>query len=196
MFCGLSLMTAINLGCAGSKDEQIPVPKVEDDVMNKKVITSSYDAQINAGIRRDRTIYPYHFVTEEADLNDLGRDQIDALTADLTKRPVRVNVPKFDNDEELHEARVAVVRQRLVENGIGEDRIAIQDGLSGGPGLVTAVFVGALNDKGGEEETMWFYDSRNATLPGGGGNSGNSGSGNSGSGGSGSGGNGSSNYRR
>lgn len=179
---GLLISGPTNLGCAGKKkNKAIPVPEADRAEINKDIVETSYNAQINNGIRRDRTIYPYHFISNEADLNDLGRDQIDALTSDIVKRPIRVNVPRFENDEELHEARVAVVRNRLVENGITEDRINIHDELSGGPGQVTAVFVGSLNDTE-DDKTMWFYDSRNgaSNKPGSGGNSNSGNNGNSG----------------
>lgn len=180
----LASVIAFAAGCA--KDESAKIPKPDERELNEASVRASFAHQIAAGTRTDRTIYAHHFIIGEAALNELGRRQIDVLTAEVTTRALKVNIPQGDSDETLHEARVQIVRDRLAGNGVEPERIAVVDEHPGGPGLTTAVIVAALDDQGGRSgggTKMWGYSSKTGNVGGGsgGGSGGNAGGGGSGS---------------
>lgn len=181
----LALVFASAAGCA--KDKAAKVPKEEERDLNRAIVNSSFAHQITAGARVDRTVYPHHFIVGEAALNELGRKQIDALTSEVTTREFQVNIPRSESDDDLHEARVQMVRDRLAASGVEPERIAIVDEHPGGPGLTTAVLVSALEGQGqgGKDGgNMWGYSSKNTTTVSGAGTGGTGGSSGNGGGGS------------
>ena len=150
------------IGCGGPSKKQEKLARVDDGEQNKRIVESSFAHQISAGVRMDRTIYPYHFLIGEAQLNRLGEEQVDELTQGGAIRSFTVNIPQGNVPAELHKARVDAVRSRLVANGIADERIAVVDQRPGGSGVATSVMMSFLGEKG--DDLMWGYEPRGSTA--------------------------------
>ena len=157
-----SLAAALLVGCGGPSKKQEKIAQIDDSEQNQRIIQSSFAHQVTAGTRMDRTIYSYHFLVGEAELNRLGEDQIDQLTEGGALRAFTVNIPQGGVADELHKARVEAVRARLIANGIAEDKIAIVDQRPGGQGVATSVLMSLMGEKG--DDVMWGYEPRGSSA--------------------------------
>jgi hypothetical protein len=90
---------------------------------------------VNQAIIAQHTVYPYHFVTSAAVLNELGQHDLQVLAAHYAEHPGQLNIRQGDAPPDLYEARRAVVMDSLVKAGVDVSRVAIGDGLPGGEGM-------------------------------------------------------------
>jgi len=98
-------------------------------------LTELKNIQINNGIIRQRTIFPYHFLPETAQLNELGVYDLEVLAGYFRDHPGRLNVRKGEADERLYEARIKAAVAVLARAGVDTSRIAIVDVLPPGDGM-------------------------------------------------------------
>ena len=132
------LMTATVLFCILAIGCQENVQKDPDDrLINSQLMKSYNDIAIQNAIVSQHTLFPYHFVTNGAELNELGQRDLAALTSHFIKHPGRLNIRRHDASAALYEARINMVRERLVEAGIGMERISISDSMPGGSGITS-----------------------------------------------------------
>lgn len=92
-------------------------------------------ASIRRAIVSQRTIYPYHFVTGAAALNDLGRRDLGFLAEHYVEHGGVLNVSRGDASLELYAARRNAVAAALLEEGVEEGRVELVDGYPGGEGI-------------------------------------------------------------
>ena len=104
-------------------------------LMNSKLINTYNDIAIQNAIISEHTMFPYHFVKNSAELNELGERDLAVLTAHLAKNGGHLNIRQLGVPAELYAARVGVVHERLKEAGIDMERISISDGMPGGSGM-------------------------------------------------------------
>lgn len=93
------------------------------------------DTAIQNAIIAQHTLYPYHFVTYSACLNELGEHDFCVLIDHYTKHPGPLNLRRGDATAELHEARLQFISDRLAKAGIEVG--PIEDGLPGGEGMLS-----------------------------------------------------------
>ena len=74
-------------------------------------------------------VYPYHFVTNSAELNVLGRTELRVLAEHMRAAPGTLYLPRGGQSEALYDDRVATIRAHLVDHGVTAD-IPIIDGPS------------------------------------------------------------------
>jgi hypothetical protein len=119
MLCILLAIAAIT-GCARRHDDRAGgrTRAMSETETNRQIIRSHFDEQAHAGILVSLTLFPHHFHKNLASLNLLGERQIQILAANADRRPLRLHVAAGDVDEELYEARLAAVRERLALAGI------------------------------------------------------------------------------
>jgi len=122
----------LTIGC------QEEVQKNSDDhLINSQLVRSYNDIAMQNAIVSQHTLFPYHFVENGAELNELGQRDLAALTNHFIKYPGHLNIRRHDTAEDLYEARVNVVHKRLVDAGIDMGRISISDDMPGGAGITS-----------------------------------------------------------
>ena len=98
----------------------------------------SYQASVEDAVRNgvitNRTIFPYHFATGSADLNELGRRDLSILADHYRQYPGLLSVRRQDASEEVYQARTAAVTAFLGCKGVDMTRMQIEDAAPGGPG--------------------------------------------------------------
>ncbi len=107
----------------------------DDRVPNVLMVNTYSDIAIDNAILAQHTLYPYHFVSDAAVLNELGKRDLGVLAAHYKDYPGTLNVSRSDVPQPLYAARLAEVRKALMEAGVKEQRMTITDGLAGGDGM-------------------------------------------------------------
>ena len=123
-------------GCNG-KAKQDEAADAEARV-NTAIVRMHFDDQARGGATTGRTIYPYHFVPDQAGLTPIGEEHVQTLAQALAEedgKPVRLNVRRGDASTELYDARVAALKERFEEAGVEAERVVFADGLGGGKGI-------------------------------------------------------------
>jgi hypothetical protein len=146
---GLSTTACVLLGAVallGCKQDQ---KAAEDRVTDAFFVRSVQDTAMKNAIIAQHTLFPYHFVPNGDDLNDLGKVDFNVLANHLREHPGELNVRRGDVTKELYEARVKRVRDRLEAYGIPAASIAIADGLPGGPGMASENVIRILKEEEG-----------------------------------------------
>ncbi len=104
-------------------------------LVNKQLVNSYNDIAIQNAIVSQHTLFPYHFVTNGAQLNELGQRDLAALNAHYVENAGHLNIRRHNVPADLYEARVNFVRDRLQEAGIDMERMTISDDMPGGSGM-------------------------------------------------------------
>ena len=130
----LCLICCVAVGC---KEEKVEYPVVDKGLINRALIASYSDMAMQNAIVAQRTLYPYHFKTALADLNDLGRRDLAVLAEHFGQSPWDLNIRRATESLEIYQARVEQAKQTLTEFGLDPVRISIADGLPGGRGMQT-----------------------------------------------------------
>ncbi len=137
VFCLVGMAAALG-GCAYSAGDPDGAHRISPDqevAANEWMVNSIRDAAINQAIITQHTLFPYHFYPGRDTLNELGERDLAALAAYFRGHTGQLNIRRGDLSDEMYHARVATVRKRLTESGVDASRIAIADGLPGGPGM-------------------------------------------------------------
>jgi len=133
-----SAMIMIILFCILTIGCQEDVQKNPDShLLNSQLVKTYNDIAMQNAIVSQHTLFPYHFVTNGAELNELGRRDLAALTSHFIKHPGHLNIRRHNTPADLYEARINTVRGRLIEAGIDKERISISDDMPGGEGITS-----------------------------------------------------------
>jgi len=131
-------------GCAGQFNGDSRTPSDPQlNALDASSVRAIQDTAINNAIVNQHTLFPYHFVTGGATLNDLGKRDLGVLLAhcqSLAPTPPNafaVSVRRGNADNGLYDARVAAVKSALKDGGLEDGRLQITDGLPGGPGITS-----------------------------------------------------------
>ncbi len=134
----LSMITMIVLFCILTVGCREDMEKSSNNhLINSQLVNSYNDIAIQNAIVSQHTLFPYHFVKNGAELNELGQRDIAALTSHFMKHPGHLNIRRHNTTADLYEARVNVVHVRLQEAGIDMERISISDNMPGGSGIAS-----------------------------------------------------------
>lgn len=93
------------------------------------------------------TLFPYHFETGAASLNELGERDLAVLAEHLRLHPGGLSVRRGGASDDLYSARVEAVVAALVKDGVSRDMVAVSDGYPGGPGISANRLVVILEPK-------------------------------------------------
>ncbi len=126
------LFCILIVGCQ-EKMEESP----SNQLINSQLVKSYNDIAMQNAIVSQHTLFPYHFVTNGAELNELGQRDIAALTSHFIKYPGKLNIRRHNTNADIYEARVNLVHERLQEAGIDMERIRISDDMPGGSGITS-----------------------------------------------------------
>ena len=111
--------------------------KSNNHEINSQLVNSYNDIAIQNAIVSQHTLFPYHFVNNGGELNELGQRDLAALTSHFIKYPGHLNIRRHNTTADLYEARVNMVHERLQEAGIDMGRISISDNMPGGSGITS-----------------------------------------------------------
>jgi hypothetical protein len=131
-FVTISLLCLLIVGC--QEDLQ---NTVDERLINTELIRSFHDVAWQNAIISQHTLFPYHFVDNGAELNELGRRDLAILASHFKEKPGRLNVRHDNVPDQLYEARVDLVVDRLKQAGIEIERLSISDGMAGGSGIAS-----------------------------------------------------------
>jgi hypothetical protein len=133
------------LGSIGCQAQKPPPPDHDfksnkpvregDRELNSSMVQDYYLRQINAGIIREQSLYPYHFIVNGAGLNALGRRDLYVLTEHYLVNPGKLNIRHGEESKEIYDARVKMVVDAMTSAGVRMDRVKVSDGLPGGDGV-------------------------------------------------------------
>jgi hypothetical protein len=126
------LLCVLIVGC-----EENVQKKPDNRLINSQLIKSYNDIAIQNAIVSQHTLFPYHFVADGAELNELGLRDLAALTSHFIKYPGHLNIRRGKTAAALYEARVNMVHEKLLEAGIDMKRISISDDMPGGSGITS-----------------------------------------------------------
>lgn len=126
------LFCILIVGCQENMEES-----PNNRLINSQLVRSYNDIAMQNAIVSQHTLFPYHFVTNGAELNELGQRDIAALTSHFIKHPGHLNIRRHNTTADLYEARVNMVHERLQGAGIDMERISISDDMPGGSGIAS-----------------------------------------------------------
>ena len=95
-------------------------------------------ASLQRAIVVQSTLYPYHFVPDSAELNELGQRDLLVLARHFQSHSGSLAVRRGDAGTSLADARLRAVVEALANAGVGRDHVLVRDGLPGGDGLASA----------------------------------------------------------
>lgn len=132
-------------GCNENMEKQPDKP-----LINAQLIETYNDMALENAIISQHTLYPYHFVQNGADLNELGKRDLGVLIKRFITEPGILNLRKSDTPSDLYSSRVELVYQRLQKAGLNMDKINISDEMPGGSGMASETIIVILEK---EDET-------------------------------------------
>lgn len=124
-----ALTTAL-LAAAGCQDAWLPYEDHGD--ANAQLVRSPGDEAIRNAIIRQHTLFEYHFVPNAPDLNNLGASDLAVLIEHFSKHPGQLNIRRGSESDELYQARMEGVVERLAAADVEVEKVTIGDGPAGG----------------------------------------------------------------
>lgn len=118
------------LGCASHEQEHDVQSSLDVALVNMYMIES-----VNQAVVRQHTVYPHHFHQRSAELNELGRRDVNVLARSYRQNAGRINIRRGKASDQLYAARVAAVLEALAERGVKSGQTVFADDLPGGDGL-------------------------------------------------------------
>jgi len=94
-------------------------------------------AAINKAIVTQHVIYPYHFVTNSAELNKLGERDLNVLASYYIAHPGELSIHRAEASQTLYDARIVAVMDRLKASGVAIERLTVTDAFPGGDGIAS-----------------------------------------------------------
>jgi hypothetical protein len=126
----MALSCILMAGCQESAEQSR-----DEHAINSQLINSYHDISIQNALVSEHTLFPYHFVENAAELNELGQRDLAALATHFVKHAGHLNVRRHNTPADLYEARLKVVHGKLQEAGIEMERMSISDDMPGGSGV-------------------------------------------------------------
>ncbi len=131
-----------------------PPPPPEPSYIQKRdtnaaMVQQIFDQAAENAVVSEYAVYPYHFLPNQAALNELGERHVAALAAAYRTAPGKLVMPAGDTPPDLQEARRKSVLQSLASAGVDTDRLVKSSSdLPGGPGMNSQQVQKALENAG------------------------------------------------
>jgi hypothetical protein len=127
----LVVLCVLLCGCNGNARRE----PVDEGKMNAAPINAFNDTAMENAIIAQHTLYPYHFVNDSDQLNDLGKRDLSILARHFKENPGQLNINSADAGDNLYKARLAYVTAQLKKDGVNLSKLVISDGMPGGSGM-------------------------------------------------------------
>ena len=147
-------------GCSSRKADVKEKPEVDQVQADKWFVTSATDTAVKNGIIAQHTLYPYHFVNDSAQLNELGMKELGILADHYKANAGQLNVRQGNSSDELYKARLQTVNSELRHAGVVPEHVVVADNFAGGPGMRSERVSKALKD---EEKALGSGSSEGST---------------------------------
>lgn len=131
------MITAVLFGILTISCQENAQKGPDEQMINSQLVRSYNDIAIQNALVSQHTLFPYHFVMNGAELNELGQRDLAALTSHFIKYPGHLNIRRGKTPAGLYEARVKMIHEKLLEAGIDAKRLSISDGMPGGSGTTS-----------------------------------------------------------
>ena len=131
-------------------------------LIDAELVNSYNDIAVQNAIISQHTLFPYHFVKNGAELNELGERDLAVLANHFMEHPGQLNIRRSDSSMDPYQARVDFVLDRLKKAGIDTERIRISDGMPGGSGMLSEKVLVILEEerKGSSKRASTGYRAR------------------------------------
>jgi len=145
--CTIVMTGAICLlmaGCGSANKGAKPV-ELDQGLINAGLVNSYNNLAMQDAILAQHTLYPYHYVRNGAQLNELGRRDLAVLAGHFKENPGPLNIRRDNVSPDLYNDRVQFVINELQKAGVDAGRIKIADGMPGGSGISSERIVTILS---------------------------------------------------
>ena len=133
LLIAMALVCFVLCGC----DETVQKEPVDKGLINARQVNMLNDIAMENAIIAQRTLYPYHFIKDSEQLNELGQRDLSIMTKRFKNYPGQLNVQQGDTPSYIYQERVALVSQKLENAGVDMTKVSIIDGMPGGSGMST-----------------------------------------------------------
>ncbi len=138
----ICLTCAVLCGC-----EESMTDRGESRNLDVELVKTINNIGVENAIIAQHTLYPYHFITDGEELNDLGQRDFSVLARHFKEHPGVLNVRQGQAGPELYEARVAQILGGLKQAGVETDRMSISDAMPGGSGMSSEQVITILEEE-------------------------------------------------
>ncbi len=142
----ICLICSLLIGCEENMTNQGQNPNLDVELVN-----TINNIGVENAIIAQRTLYPYHFVADGEQLNELGQRDFGVLARHFKEHPGVLNVRQGQASPELYEARIAQVLSGLKQAGVETNRVSISDAMPGGSGMPSEQVITILEEEVGSE---------------------------------------------
>jgi hypothetical protein len=126
----------LTVGCAETVQQQaLDKQALDKSLINSELVNTFNDIAMQNAIISQHTLFPYHFIKNGVELNELGQRDLCILAKHFEENPGHLNVRRNRIPSDLYESRVKLVLERLKEAGIDTERIRVTDDMPGGSGM-------------------------------------------------------------
>ena len=120
---------------------------IDKSLINAELVNALNDTAMRNAIISQHTIFPYHFAENSDKLNELGGRDLSVLAGHFKDNPGPLNVRRNNTTEELYQARVNFVLNRLKQAAVETSRISVSDGMPGGDGMPSEKVLNIMKNK-------------------------------------------------
>jgi hypothetical protein len=131
----LALLCVFLSSCNNTHKEPV---KINEGQMNAGLVSAYNDTAMENAIIVQHSLYPYHFVNNSEQLNELGRRDLLILAKHFKEYPGQIDVSRDGTNASLYQARLAYVAGQLKKDGVDISKVTISDGLPGGSGMTSS----------------------------------------------------------
>jgi len=142
-FCKVVMMSLFFVLMVGGCNENAETG-LDKHLINTELVKSVNNIAIENAIISQHTLFPYHFVKNGAMLNELGERDFSVLMRHFTEHTGVLNIRRNSIQQELYDARVKLIVNKLEKAGVDTERMSISDGMPGGPGMSSEKIVTIL----------------------------------------------------
>lgn len=137
------LVCSLGVGCQENLHES-----QGDRNLDVELVNTLNNLGVENAVVAQHTLYPYHFVSDGEELNELGHRDLSVLARRFAKHEGTLNVRRGETAPELYEARVTYVIEELKKAGVDTGRMGIADGMAGGAGMPSERVVTIMENSG------------------------------------------------
>lgn len=132
----IAVFCVLTVGCGENAKEPKPF-ELDKGQINAGLVNSYNDLAMQNAIISQHTLYPYHFVKNGTELNELGQRDLSVLAWHFKENPGGLNVRRDSASADIYTGRINRVRLLLENAGVDAERISISDGMAGGAGMTS-----------------------------------------------------------
>lgn len=126
------LVCSLGVGCQENLNDSQAGRNLDAELVN-----TLNNLGVENAVVAQHTLYPYHFVANGEELNELGHRDLAVLARHFTEHEGTLNVRRGEIAPELYQARLTFVIDALKEAGVDTARMVVADGMPGGEGMAS-----------------------------------------------------------